>query len=125
LLICGASGTGKSSLALALIALGAELVSDDRVVISKMGSDHIVAAAPPAISGLIEARGLGIIQTGYAGPTQIAAVLDLSHSESMRLPQRRLRLLAGVEIPLLYRTDHPQFASALFVYLSSGRKLVE
>ena len=32
-LICGSSGSGKSSLAINLIALGAELVADDRTIV--------------------------------------------------------------------------------------------
>ena len=45
-LLTGASGTGKSTIALELMAYGASLVSDDQVVLVAE-SDVIVASAPP------------------------------------------------------------------------------
>ena len=66
-LILGASGAGKSSLALQLMALGAVLVADDRTVVQRDGS-HIVADVPDTLRGLIEARCLAftsaILQLG-------------------------------------------------------------
>jgi HPr kinase/phosphorylase len=56
-LILGASGAGKSGLALRMIALGALLVSDDQVLLERCG-DVLVARAPETLSGLIEARGV-------------------------------------------------------------------
>ena len=53
-LILGASGAGKSGLALNLMALGAALVADDRVVLSREG-DVVLAACPLPLRGLIEA----------------------------------------------------------------------
>src|SRR5262245_61986603 len=60
LLILGASGRGKSALALALTATGAALVADDRVEIVRRGR-ALVARAPAALAGLVEARGIGIL----------------------------------------------------------------
>ena len=57
-LITGAAGSGKSSLALTLMAYGAVLISDDQTELSRVG-DTIWARAPETISGLIEARGAG------------------------------------------------------------------
>ncbi|PIY73077.1 MAG: serine kinase, partial [Rhodobacterales bacterium CG_4_10_14_0_8_um_filter_70_9] len=61
LLILGASGAGKSALALELIALGAALVADDQVALRRVG-EAVVAAPPPPLAGLIEARGLGLLR---------------------------------------------------------------
>ena len=52
LLILGASGTGKSALALRMMAHGARLVADDRVVLARRG-DALIASAPPALRGTI------------------------------------------------------------------------
>ena len=57
----GPSGAGKSALALQLLALGAELVADDRTDIIRQG-DHLIADVPQAIAGMIEARGMGILE---------------------------------------------------------------
>ena len=56
LLILGPSGSGKSRLALKMIALGANLVSYDRVWLNKIGTGFELQA-PEQIRGRIEARG--------------------------------------------------------------------
>lgn len=65
ILLTGPSGSGKSAIALALLA-GAErsglfsaLVADDQVLLSYC-SGRIIAARPAPITGLIEVRGSGI-----------------------------------------------------------------
>ena len=62
LLILGPSGSGKSGLALRLIALGATLVSDDRTRITAHEGLLTATCPSPAILGLIEARGLGLLR---------------------------------------------------------------
>jgi HPr kinase/phosphorylase len=65
ILVRGASGAGKTSLALALIARAraegrfARLVADDRVAL-QLRHGRIVMRAPAAIAGLVEIRGAGI-----------------------------------------------------------------
>ena len=59
-LITGPSGAGKSSLALALMAYGARLVADDRVTLSQVDG-ALWATCPPTIRGMIEARGIGLL----------------------------------------------------------------
>jgi len=58
-LITGASGIGKSELALALIDRGHQLVSDDVTLIRKEGK-RLVGRAPDELSGLIQLHGCGI-----------------------------------------------------------------
>lgn len=48
LLILGPSGSGKSALALELMALGADLVADDRTEIEGQGPDLVAAALRPS-----------------------------------------------------------------------------
>ena len=55
-LIIGASGRGKSALALQLMALGCVLVADDRVVVQADGA-RLRASCPPAIVGLLVSCG--------------------------------------------------------------------
>ena len=60
-LIIGPSGSGKSALALQLMAFGASLVADDQTELTVQGGT-LIARCPPTMSGLIEARGLGILR---------------------------------------------------------------
>ena len=68
-LLLGPSGSGKSDLALRLVAAGWRLVADDRVVVTPNG-DHLFASAPPRLTGLMEVRGVGIVPE----PTAPAAI---------------------------------------------------
>ena len=60
LLISGPPGSGKSSLALALIDRGAVLIGDDGVSLERDGS-RLIAAPPPATRGKFEIRNVGIV----------------------------------------------------------------
>src|SRR5689334_22430768 len=77
-LIRGASGTGKTTLALAMMAACrsagrfASLVSDDQVLVSARAG-HLVCHAPEAIRGLVETRG----RVPQSVANEDAAVIDL------------------------------------------------
>ena len=60
ILIRGESGTGKSEAALGLVERGGSLVADDLVQLRLVGSD-LTGSAPAVGRGLIEVRGLGIM----------------------------------------------------------------
>jgi serine kinase of HPr protein (carbohydrate metabolism regulator) len=100
ILLRGPSGAGKSDLALRLIDGGALLVADDRVVLS-IERGRLVARAPQAIAGLIEARGLGIIEVPSAESAPVLLVCDLV-DQVERLPEPETTTLAGVPLPLLH-----------------------
>lgn len=59
-LIMGESGMGKSEVAMEIIKRGGYLVADDNVVIKKY-HNRIFGEAPEVSKGLIEVRGIGII----------------------------------------------------------------
>lgn len=120
-LITGPSGAGKSSLALGMMALGATLVSDDRTLVTRQG-DTVIASAPDTLSGLIEARFIGILHAAPAGSTPVTLVVDLAASESDRLPPRRTTPILGVALPLVRSSQMPQLAAALVQYLKAGRQ---
>jgi HPr kinase/phosphorylase len=87
-LLIGASGAGKSDLALRLIGRGAILVADDRVELSARRG-HLTARAPQSLAGLMEIRGLGIVEMPHEESVDVALVVELSQSVR-RLPQRRV-----------------------------------
>lgn len=100
LAIMGTSGSGKSSLALALIDRGARLIGDDGVTLTRTARG-IVAGPPPNTSGLIEIRGVGIVTLETAPPTPLALVLLLGEAAE-RLPEQvPTRELLGVQVPHL------------------------
>jgi len=85
-LILGASGAGKSALALALVAGGAKLVADDRVELFVRGG-RIVARAPANIAGFLEVRGLGIVEIPHVRDAKIALVVKITAKNPPRLPR--------------------------------------
>ncbi len=117
----GASGSGKSALALNLMALGADLVADDRVILTNAGG-VVSASAPDAISGMIEARGIGLLRARASGPAPVECVVDLDQVETARMPPVRQTILLGQSVTLLYKVDSPHFAAALMQYLKEGRQ---
>jgi HPr kinase/phosphorylase len=82
-LLIGPSGAGKSDLLLRLIDRGYTLVADDQVEI--LG---LTASAPPALAGLLEVRGLGIVRLPYLASTRLALVVMLQRGERMPMPTR-------------------------------------
>ena len=60
-LITGASGTGKSELALELISRGHRLIADDAPELCRIAGDIIEGRCPPHLQGFLEVRGLGIL----------------------------------------------------------------
>jgi len=115
-LIVGPSGSGKSSLALQLLALGAGLVADDRTQIIQQ-NQALIASVPSAISGLIEARGVGLITAPYIGPTPLALVVDLSKPEKQRLPETHSHSILGISLRCLHNAPSPHFAAAIWLYV--------
>jgi serine kinase of HPr protein (carbohydrate metabolism regulator) len=104
-LIEGASGAGKSDLALRLVDRGALLVSDDYSLVRRLGTS-ILATAPTTIAGKIEVRGVGIIEMPYAAQAQVALIVALG-APAARLPEPgRARQILGVDIPLLALDGH-------------------
>ena len=118
LLITGASSSGKSTLALQLVALGAVLVADDRVHLSAR-DEELWLAAPEPLKDRIEARGIGIL-TSPTSPARAHAVVDLNTVETARFPERRTLTLEGIDLPLLGKVESPAFPAMLRAYVIGG-----
>ncbi|WP_415401631.1 HPr kinase/phosphorylase [Tateyamaria sp. SN3-11] len=119
-LITGAAGSGKSSLALMLLAHGAVLISDDQTELSRDG-DTLWARAPDSIQGLIEARSVGIL-TAKSAPAPIVLAIDMDRVETKRLPERHEISVLGVKLACLHKTDSPAWPAAIVQYLKGGRR---
>jgi serine kinase of HPr protein (carbohydrate metabolism regulator) len=100
-LLTGASGSGKSDLALRLIDRGAVLVADDGVVVH-VEDGRIIATAGPNIAGRIEVRGLGIVDLPAVERVAIALAVALDRPVP-RMPDEALPgwTIAGVAVPVI------------------------
>lgn len=100
LAIEGPPGSGKSSLALALIERGAQLIGDDGIRVVREG-DLLLASPPPNITGKLEVRGVGLIELPTAQPAPLALILTLG-LQSQRLPEiLAQREMLGLSVPTL------------------------
>jgi serine kinase of HPr protein (carbohydrate metabolism regulator) len=100
-LIEGAPGTGKSSLALALIDRGAVLVGDDGVLL--LARDGMLIAAPhPEIGGKLEVRNVGLIDMPVLPAVPVALVIRLEASAPRFIDAPEARQLAGISVPLVH-----------------------
>ncbi|MDP4574631.1 HPr kinase/phosphatase C-terminal domain-containing protein [Qipengyuania sp. G39] len=99
LLIEGAPGVGKSSLALALIDRGAVLIGDDAIELV-VQDGALIAAPPPNTSGLIEVRNIGLVELPTAR-APVALVLKLD-PDAPRFPMEvPTTVMADIFVPLL------------------------
>lgn len=107
-LLLGPSGSGKSDLALRLIDRGWRLVADDRTILTVRGA-ALWASAPPAIAGLIEVRGVGIMPEPALANAAVVLAIDLAASPE-RLPDPHVRMFHGVAIPCVALSPHGESA---------------
>lgn len=98
-LIEGAPGSGKSSLALALIDRGAVLVGDDGVLLEQRAG-RLWALPHPNIAGLLELRNVGLLAYPCA-PAPLALVLQLDDAAPRHVEAAERTMLEGADLPLL------------------------
>ncbi|MGB0659485.1 MAG: HPr kinase/phosphorylase [Mangrovicoccus sp.] len=118
-LILGPSGSGKSTLALQLMAYGAELVADDRTLLS-LREDAVWASRPETLPQMIEARGVGLLPVACHGPVRLGLVVDMGKIEKDRLPPARRWEFRGQSVALLHKSEETHFSAAILQYLKSN-----
>jgi|TARA_B100000315_G_scaffold148317_1_gene137170 serine kinase of HPr protein (carbohydrate metabolism regulator) len=100
-LIRGPSDSGKSDLALRLIDDGAQLVADDRVNVACV-ENYLSISAPDNLKGLIEVRGVGVVNIGAVDKAALKLIIDLKPGADIdRLPEPREEILEGVAVQVL------------------------
>ncbi len=107
-LIRGASGSGKSELAHALVGeaqrrgLFARLVGDDRIRLVVVGA-RLAARPHPLIAGMLERRGIGIVAVEHEPAAILRIVVDLDAGLE-RMPEETSQIaeLHGVKLPRLH-----------------------
>ena len=123
-LILGPSGSGKSGLALQLMALGAELIADDQTLcISRDGA--VWLSAPDHLPEMIEARGVGLLPARLCGPVPLGLVIDLSVTETARLPETQMRDILGQSVRCVHNVEAAHFPAAICHYLKGHADLLD
>lgn len=99
LLLSGPPGSGKSSLALALIDRGAVLIGDDGVMLES--SDGILVAHPPGPTrGLVEVRNIGLVRLPCTS-APVAMLLRLTPTAPRFADAAEPVVLCGIKVPAL------------------------
>jgi HPr kinase/phosphorylase len=86
-MITGASGVGKSELALELISRGSGLIADDVVELYRVGPETIEGRCPPLLRDFLEVRGLGVLN------------IRTIFGEAALRPRKNLKLIVHLERP--------------------------
>lgn len=125
LLLRGPSGAGKSALTLALLsrfaARGdfARLVADDRVRVDRLAG-RLVARPHPAIAGVLEIRGAGLMQLPHETSCVLNGVADIAGPGTAppRLPEETENTvtLRGIALPRLQLRGCDDVSVARIVY---------
>ena len=100
ILIEGAHGTGKSSLALALLDRGAELIGDDGVLLQPIDG-RLHAAPHPRTQGLLEVRNLGLLPTPFRATAPVCLVLRLDPAAPRFIEAPETLARAGIPLPAI------------------------
>lgn len=107
ILIKGASGTGKTSLALGILeqagqdGLAAFMVADDQAMLWNSGSG-LEASVPEKIAGIVEIRGFGISSCRYKPSTMIGLVVSIvDDGKIKRMPEPKTARMGDFDLPLV------------------------
>lgn len=100
LLLEGPPGSGKSSLALALIDRGAVLVGDDGALL-RAGGERLFASPPPRLAGKLEVRNLGLIDFPTAGEVPLALAIRLDPAAERWIAHAESEVRLGLALPLV------------------------
>ena len=117
-LIVGHSGSGKSSLAINLLALGSKLVADDQCELVKINKKFRVFK-PASLPNSIEIRGVGLVSVPMVVETSLDWVVNMDEVEKERMPDLRFTEIDGYKIPTIFGKNMDDLASRIYVLVSN------
>jgi serine kinase of HPr protein (carbohydrate metabolism regulator) len=126
LLVRGRPGSGKTGLALSLLAhakahgLFARLVSDDQALPAS-AAGRLVCSAPETIRGLAEFRGIGPAAVEVEPRAVIDLIIELVPGESApRMQDPDTQYIGSVEIPVIRLAEGDREAARLVILRRLG-----
>jgi serine kinase of HPr protein (carbohydrate metabolism regulator) len=107
-IVFGASGAGKTSLALEILRearrdkIDAQLVADDRVDVTLV-EGRLQASAPVVLAGYVEVRGSGVHEIDHANSASLDLAVALVDAETAEriAPAEPCEVAYGVFLPVL------------------------
>ena len=118
-LIVGRSGSGKSSLAINLLALGSKLVADDQCELAKK-NNRICISKPVSLPNSIEIRGIGLVSVPMVVQTRLDWIVNMDEAENKRMPDLRFTEIDGYRVPTVFGKDVEELASRIYVLASNA-----
>ena len=118
-LIVGRSGSGKSSLAINLLALGSTLVADDQCELVKK-NNRLRVSKPASLPKSIEIRGIGLVSVPMVIETSLDWVVDMDEAETERMPDLRFTKIDGYRVPTVFGKDVDELAPRIYVLVSNA-----
>ena len=118
-LIVGRSGSGKSSLAINLLALGSTLVADDQCILVRKNNRFCVSK-PASLPNSIEIRGIGLVSVPMINETSLDWVVNMDEVETERIPAPRFTEIGGYRVPTVFGKDMDGLASRTYVLVSNA-----
>ena len=118
-LIVGRSGSGKSSLAINLLALGSKLVADDQCELIRKNNGFRISK-PASLPKSIEIRGVGLVSVPMVNETSLDWVVNMDQVEKERMPTSRFTEISGFRVPTVFGKDMDDLASRIHVLVSNA-----
>ena len=118
-LIVGRSGSGKSSLAINLLALGSKLVADDQCELIRKNNGFRISK-PASLPKSIEIRGVGLVSVPMVNETSLGWVVNMDEVEKERMPTPRFTEIGGLRVPTVFGKDMDDLASRIYVLVSNA-----
>ena len=117
-LIIGRSGSGKSSLAINLLALGSTLVADDQCKLVRKNNRYRISK-PASLPNSIEIRGIGLVSVPMVNETNLDWVVNMDKAEKERMPSPRFTEIGGFRVPTVFGKEMDDLASRIYILVSN------
>ncbi len=118
-LIVGRSGSGKSSLAINLLALGSKLVADDQCELIRKNNGFRISK-PASLPKSIEIRGVGLVSVPMVNETSLGWVVNMDEVEKERMPTPRFTEIGGFRVPTVFGKEMDDLASRIYILVSNA-----
>ena len=112
LLCVGPSGAGKTQMALDLMALGGDLIADDRVYLQAK-DDVLIMQRPVPVQNLIELRGIGVVPTPSVAEHPVTLIINFTWEGERRSQGIETDYILGCAVKRLWCRMTPNLPSKI------------